>query len=157
EHLALPEGELLVTLQDEEVAQHLGDLEHAAGLDLLGVLPVATVPGLLIDLDLLVAQDLVDLRDHVLADDPPQADGLNVLGGNHDRHVAVEDPEHVELPLRPRDDLRLNALDDAYPVRGVYDLLTHLERRRNHPNGLRSNTRCQEGGLYVKWPFRVND
>src|SRR5204863_2120261 len=47
EHLALAEGEFFVPLQHEEIAQHLGDLQHAAGLDLLGVLPVAPVPGLL--------------------------------------------------------------------------------------------------------------
>jgi hypothetical protein len=35
EHLALAEGELLVALQHEEITEHLGDLEHAAGLDLL--------------------------------------------------------------------------------------------------------------------------
>src|SRR2546428_8615549 len=48
EHLALAEGELLVPLQHEEVAQHLGDLEHAAGLDLLGVFPVAAVSWLFV-------------------------------------------------------------------------------------------------------------
>jgi hypothetical protein len=68
----------------------------------------SAVPGLLVDLDLLVAQDLVDLRDHVLADDPAQSRRLDVLGRDHDRHVAVEDAEHVELALRARDDPGLN-------------------------------------------------
>src|SRR5438445_11332773 len=67
EHLPLAEGELLVPLQHEEIAQHLGDLEHTAGLDLLVVLSVAAVPVLLVYLDLLVAVVPVDFSDSVLA------------------------------------------------------------------------------------------
>src|SRR2546426_567273 len=44
EHLALAEAQILVELEQIEVAQHLRDLEHGAGLDLLHVLPVAAVP-----------------------------------------------------------------------------------------------------------------
>src|SRR5207302_6358096 len=98
-----------------------------------GVFPVAAVPGLLIDLYLLVAQDLVDLRDHVLADDPAQPDRLDVLGRDHDRHVAVDDAEHVELPLGAGDDLRLDPLDDADAMRRIDHLLTNLER--SNPSG----------------------
>src|SRR4051812_14039673 len=45
EHLALAEAQVLVELQQIEVAQDLGDLEHRAGLDLLHVLAVPAVPG----------------------------------------------------------------------------------------------------------------
>src|SRR5207249_4352702 len=128
EHLALAEGELLVALQDEQVAQHLGDFQDAPGLDLLRVFPITAVPGLLIDLHLLVAQDLVDLGDHVLADDTPQPDRVDVLGGDHDGHVAVDDAEYVELALAPGDHLGLNALDHPDPMGGIDDLLPNLER-----------------------------
>src|SRR5437870_6802545 len=128
EHLPLAEGELLVSLQHEEIAQHLGDLEDAAGLDLLGVLAVAAVPRLLIDLDLLVTKDLVHLRHHVLADDAAEPDRLDVLGRDHDGHVAVDDAQHVELALGTGDDLRLDPLDDTDAMRRVDDLLTNLER-----------------------------
>src|SRR5262249_43448645 len=121
EHLPFSERELLVPLQHEEVTQHLGDFEHAAGLDLLCVLPVAAVPGLLVDLHLLVAQDPVDLGNHVLADDPPQADGLDVLRRDHDGHVAVDDAEHVELALTARDDLGLHPLNDAYAMSRIHN------------------------------------
>src|SRR5262245_32711479 len=127
EHLPFSERELLVPLQHEEVTQHLGDFEHAAGLDLLCVLPVAAVPGLLVDLHLLVAQDPVDLGNHVLADDPPQADGLDVLRRDHDGHVAVDDAEHVELALTARDDLGLHPLNDAYAMSRIHNLLPYLE------------------------------
>src|SRR5262249_62271991 len=40
EHLPLAERQVLVALEQVEVAEHLGDLEHRAGLDLLHVLPV---------------------------------------------------------------------------------------------------------------------
>src|SRR5262249_24316831 len=127
EHLALAEGELLVTLQHEQVTEHLGDLEHAARLDLFGVLPVAPVPRLLVDLDLLVTQDAVDLGNHVLADDAAESDGVDVLGRDHDRHVAVEDAQHVKLALRTRNHPRLDALDHADAMRRVHDLFPYLE------------------------------
>src|SRR5262249_59043177 len=114
-------------LQHEQVAEHLGDLEHAARLDLLGVLPVAPVPRLLVDLDLLVTQDTVDLGDHVLADDPAQPHGVDVLGRDHDRHVAVEDAEHVKLALGAGNHPRLDALDHADAMRRVHDLFPYLE------------------------------
>src|SRR5256712_11603734 len=44
EHLALAEAQVLVELEQVEVAQHFGDLEHGAGLDLLHVLAVAAGP-----------------------------------------------------------------------------------------------------------------
>src|SRR5262249_61341075 len=44
EHLSFPERQLLVALEHEQVAEHLGDLENAAGLDLLGGLPVTVEP-----------------------------------------------------------------------------------------------------------------
>src|SRR5205807_931543 len=54
EHLALAEREVLVELQEIQVAQHFGDLEHGACLDLLHVLAVAAVPGGGIDRDILL-------------------------------------------------------------------------------------------------------
>src|SRR5262245_43082835 len=152
EHLALPEGELLVPLQHEEVTQHFGDLEHASGLDLLRILAVASVPRLLIDLDLLVAQDLVDLGDHVLADDAPQTDRLNVLGRDHDRHVAVDDAEHVELAFATGDHLRLYALDDTHAVGRVHDLLSDFE----HSSSCGHSGRLPSHPLYGEPPSYVN-
>src|SRR5262249_62362796 len=45
EHLALAERKLLVPFQDEQVAQHFGDLEDRSRLDLFGVLAVAAGSG----------------------------------------------------------------------------------------------------------------
>src|SRR5215471_8858516 len=57
EHLALTKRKLFRETQDAQVAEHLGDLEHAAGLDLLHVLAVATVPGLGVARDISRLQD----------------------------------------------------------------------------------------------------
>src|SRR5215469_13076612 len=53
EHLPLAEREVLIPLEEVEVAKHLGDLEDRAGLDLLHVLPVPAVPGRGVDRDVL--------------------------------------------------------------------------------------------------------
>src|SRR5258708_37031226 len=45
EHLALAEAQVLVELEQVQVAQHLRDLEHGAGLDLLHILAIAAVAG----------------------------------------------------------------------------------------------------------------
>src|ERR1700693_1706888 len=57
EHLALAEAQILVELEEVQVAQDLRDLEHGAGLDLLHVLAVAAVPGGGIDRNVLLLQD----------------------------------------------------------------------------------------------------
>src|SRR5581483_9023673 len=98
--------------------------------DLLGVLAIATIPGLLVDLDLLVAQDLVHLGDHVLADDPAEPHGLDVLGWDHDGHVALQEAEHVELLLRPGDRPALDALDDADSMCRIHDLFPNFKRHK---------------------------
>src|SRR2546426_12176304 len=67
-------------------------------------------------------------RSHVLADDAAQPDRLDVLGRDHDGHVAVDDAQHVELALAAGDDLGLDPLDDTDAMRRVDDLLTNLER-----------------------------
>src|SRR5262249_31370564 len=131
--------------------EHLGDLEDAPGLDLLRVLPVAPVPGLLVDLDLLVPQDAVDLSNHVLANDAAQANGVDVLGGNHDRHVAVEDPQHVELTLGARNHACLDALDHPDAMRRVHDLFPHFEHAGHFE--LASRRRADEPPHTIRRPL----
>src|SRR5206468_1509277 len=76
-----------------------------------------------------LAQNLVDLADHVLADDAPQPHRGHVLGWDHDGHVVLQDPKHVELLFGPRNDLGLDALNDTNAVSRVHDLLADLEHR----------------------------
>src|SRR5258708_35549159 len=45
EHLALTEGEFLITLEHQQIAQNLGDFERRAGLNLFGIFAVAADPG----------------------------------------------------------------------------------------------------------------
>src|SRR5271154_1468438 len=63
EHLALAEGEFLVTLKHQQVAQDLGNFERRPGFDLLGVLTIAAIPGLRITFYLTRAKDFVDFCD----------------------------------------------------------------------------------------------
>src|SRR5258707_13621899 len=43
EHLALTEGEFLITLEHQQIAQNLGDFERRTGLNLFGIFAVAAV------------------------------------------------------------------------------------------------------------------
>src|ERR1041385_5166171 len=63
EHLALAEREHLAALEPIQVAIDLGDVEQRAGLDLLHEAAIAAVPRLLVDVDILLAQDVEDFFD----------------------------------------------------------------------------------------------
>src|SRR5215813_3388332 len=96
EHLPLAEGEVLVALEEVEIAQNLSDLEHRAGLDLLHVLTVAAIPGRGVNRDVLFTEYRVDLLDVLLADDLAQPDGADFVDGDHDPHPVLENAEHIE-------------------------------------------------------------
>src|ERR1051326_7433568 len=127
EHLALAERKLLVALQDEQVAQHLGDLEDRSRLDLFGVLAVAAVPGLLIAFDFFLAEDFVDLGYHVAVDDFSQPDRVDVVDRDHDLHIAVENSEHVKSFFCAGDDLTADRFDLPCAVRGVNHFLADFK------------------------------
>src|SRR5689334_16852349 len=127
EHLALAKGQLLIALQDKEVAQYFGDLKDRPGLDLFGVFAIAAVPGLLIAFDFLLAEDFINLGDHVAVDDFSEAYGVDVVDGDHDFHVAVQNAQHVKSFFGAGDDLRADRLDLPDAVRGVDYLLADFE------------------------------
>src|SRR5581483_3276864 len=133
EHLALAERQLLVALEHQQIAQHLGDLQRRSGLDLLSVFAIAAVPGLGVAVNLALAQNAIDLVDHVLADHPAQADLSDVLGRDHDRHLlGAENLEHVEPAFGSGNDATLNILDYGHSVGRIYHLLALLERLIHH-------------------------
>src|SRR6516162_8804641 len=127
EHLPLAEGEVLVTLEEVEVAKHLGDLEDRAGLDLLHVLPVPAVPGGGVDRDVLLPEDGVDLPDVVLADDLPQADRADLVDRDHDPHPVLQDAKDVERLALTGDLGVLDAHHLAYSLARIYGLVARLE------------------------------
>src|SRR5215467_16158810 len=127
EHLPLAEREVLVALEQIEVAEHLGDLEHRAGLDLLHVLPVPAVPGGGIDRDVLLPEDGVDLPHVVLADDLPEADRADLVDRDHDSHPVLADAEDVERLALTGDLGVLDAHHLAHPLAGVHRLVARLE------------------------------
>src|SRR5439155_9596112 len=109
EHLALAEREVLVELQEIEVAQHFRDLEHGAGLDLLHVLAVAAVPGGGIDRDVLLAKDAVDLGHGLLVDEGAQGVRADLVVGDEVFHPVFHDLEYVESLVMPGDVLVLDS------------------------------------------------
>src|SRR5215471_4101386 len=127
QHPPLAEREGLHPLETVEIAEHLGDLEQRPRLDLLHEAAVAPVPGLAVDVDLLVAQDLEDLLDLLLAGDPPQADLLGLVHRHQDSQPAVERAQHVEA-LNLAEDLFLLDPDDlGNTLRRVDGLVTNDE------------------------------
>src|SRR6267143_3274348 len=79
EHLPLAEREVLVELEQVEVAQHFRDLEHGARLDLLHVLAIPAVPGGRIDGDVLLLEDPVDLDHGLFVDERAQPDRSDLV------------------------------------------------------------------------------
>src|ERR1041384_1310269 len=63
EHLALAEAQVLVELEQVQIAKNFGDFKDGAGLDLLHVLPVPAVPGGGVDRNVLLLQDLVNFTE----------------------------------------------------------------------------------------------
>src|SRR6266446_7400495 len=127
EHLALAERQVLVELEQVEVAQHFRDLEHGARLDLLHVLAVAAVPSGGIDRDILLLQDRIDLVDGFLVDERAQSDRADLVDGDEDFHPVFHDLEDVEgLPLAG-DVLVLDPHDLADTLARVDGLVTNLE------------------------------
>src|SRR5712671_5522813 len=127
EHLPLAEREVLVELEQVEVAQHFRDLEHGAGLDLLHVLAIAAVPGGGIDRDILLLEDRIDLVDGFLVDERAQSDRADLVDGDEDFHPVFHDLEDVEgLPLAG-DVLVLDPHDLADPLPRVDGFVTDLE------------------------------
>src|SRR5215813_10042914 len=127
EHLPLAEGQVFVALEEVQVAEHLGDLEHGTGLDLLHVLPVPAVPGGGVDRDVLLPEDGVDLLDVVLADDLPQADRADLVDGDHDPHPVFQDSEDVERLALARDLGVLDAHHLAHTLARIHGLVARLE------------------------------
>src|ERR1041384_107796 len=63
EHLPLAEAEVLVELEQVQIAKNFGDFKDGAGLDLLHVLPVPGVHGEDQDRNVLLLQDLVNFTE----------------------------------------------------------------------------------------------
>src|SRR5690606_3638638 len=102
--------------------------------DLLHVLAVATVPGRGRDLLAAPGQDLVDLLDLQLVDDPSQAHGARVLLRDHDLHVVLQDPEDVKFHDGAGDLSPLDACHLRDTVSGVNDLVTDVELAHGAPS-----------------------
>src|SRR5208337_2039200 len=134
QHLALPEGEILFGLEEGEVPQYFRHLEGGAGLDFVHVVPVAAVPGLVVETGGAGAQDLVNLVHRLIVDHVPEADVSGVIGGDHNDHVGGQQTHNVELCRCSRDLPFLDGFDPSYPVSGVYGQLAYLE----HPSHLLS-------------------
>src|ERR1041384_2693938 len=63
EHLALAEAQVLVELEQVQIAKNFRDFKDGAGLDLLHVLPVPAVPGGGAERNVLLLSDLVNFTE----------------------------------------------------------------------------------------------
>src|SRR5436190_2497120 len=129
QHLALAERQFLVTLEPLQIAQHLGDLEDRAGLDLLHVLAVAAVPGLALDRDLAALQNREHLVHLVGANELTQTDRARIARRDHDLHPVLEDLENVKGLLVTGDLTRLDTDNLRHTVSRINGQVTHSERR----------------------------
>src|SRR4051795_3423987 len=125
-HLLLTGGEALFHLADGEVADHLGQLEDVAGLDLLAVVLEAPVP-VLRHLRDLVGEDVCDLLDFFLVDDSSQARLAGVFAGDHHRQFVVEDLDREVLTLLPHQLAGLFGHYQARTMMRIDNLVAHLE------------------------------
>ena len=132
EHLLLAGREPLVGVADGEVADHLGDLEDVAGLELVAVVLVATAP-VLGHLGGVAAQDLEDLVDDVGLDDLAQAGAVGVLDRDHDGHVVVQDLDGEVVALLAEHVLLLDLHDLAGAVMRIDDLVSDLNTSLKPP------------------------
>src|SRR5258708_7870166 len=96
QHAPLAEGEGLESLQAVEIAEDLRHLEQRPRFDLLHETAIAPVPGLAVDVDLLVAEDLHHLLDLCLAGNGAQAHLVGLVGRHQDSQAAVHRPQDVE-------------------------------------------------------------
>src|SRR6185369_4144027 len=111
EHPALAEGQGLHPLEPKQVAEDLGDLEQRAGLDLFHEAAITAIPGLAIDVDLLVAENGQHLLDLLGPGDPTQTDLVGLVDRDQDPQAAVQRAQHVEA-LDLAEDLFLLDPDD---------------------------------------------
>src|SRR3954468_16580511 len=145
EHLPLAEREVLVELEQVQVAEDLGDLEHGARLDLLHVLAIATVPGSRVDGDVLLLQDPVDHDDRLLVDERAQADRADLVDGDEDLHPVFHDFQYIERLALAGDVLVLDAhyLADTLPrVDGLVADLESLHRHAFYHDCLAASRSC---------------
>ena len=124
-HLLLAGREALLRLADGEVANHLGELEHVAGLDLLAVVLEAPVP-VLRHLAHVVAKHGQHLCHGLLADHAPETRAARVLTRDHDGHVVVEDLDRQVLALLAQHLLLLLLQDLARPMMRIHDVVPDL-------------------------------
>ena len=122
EHLLLAGRQALLGVADGQVADHLGDLEDVARLELVAVVLVATAP-VLGHLGGVAAQHLEDLLDDVGLDDLAQAGAVGVLDRDHDGHVVVEDLDGEVLAQLTEHFLLLDLHDLAGAVMRIHDLV----------------------------------
>src|SRR6185312_13675695 len=127
EHAALAERKGLGLLQAIEVAEDLGHLEERPRLDLLHEPAIAAVPGLLVDVELLLLEDVVHLADLVLLNHLAQTDLLGLVDRDQDAHIAVENLQDVELMDLPRDLFGIDAHDLCHPLRRIHGLIAYLK------------------------------
>src|SRR5262245_54758329 len=127
QHFAFAERKFLVSFENEEVPKHSGNLENRSCFDLLGVFAIASIPGLLIELNLPLSENLVNFRYHLFVDNLSQPYGLNVIDRNHDFHIAVQDAQRIKSLLGAGNALTPYGFYLSHAVCWIDNLIAHFK------------------------------
>ena len=109
-------------MPDGEVADHFGDLEDVAGLELVAVVLVAPAP-VLGHLRGVAVQHRQHIIDHIRGDDLAQARTVGGVDRDHDGHVVVQDLDGEVLAQLTADFHVLDLHDLARAMMRVDDLI----------------------------------
>ena len=112
-----------------QVADHLGDLEDVARLDLVAVAAEPAVP-VALELDVARRERAREVVEHRLADHATHADGLGAVGGNVQQQVGERDVDREVLTLLAEHHAGLTTCDDPRTVVWVHHLVANLEHAR---------------------------
>src|SRR4030043_303584 len=102
QHLPLTEGEILLRFEEGQIPQDFRHPERRTGLDFIHVVPVPAIPGLVVDAEGTVTQDVIDFGDRLEIDNVSESDVPGITGGYHDDHVTVQKAHDVEFLLVSR-------------------------------------------------------
>jgi hypothetical protein len=127
QHLPLPEREVLIAPQVDQIPQNFRNLIDRTGFYFFHIFPVTAVPGLAVNLYVFFGKDAEDFGDFLFVDDAPQPHGLGIFRGNHDGHVFINNSQNIEISLAPGNHLALDIFDYPHPMRRIDGFVPHFK------------------------------
>ena len=125
-HLLFTEGEALFLADKTKILENLGNVRQLAGLHLVQVLLVATLP-VLVRVDIAVPENLEEPLDLTLLTQRAKPHQVEVVLRNHHFRRVRKECQVVVGVCYPVDHAVLDLLDEADSVVRVHHFLTNLE------------------------------